>query len=607
MERLAGDVPAEPAARSAEQQARWLLANLLEWHRREDKATWWEFFRLRRLSDEELLDEKHGLGGLEFVSERRRHGQGARPPLPLPGAGPRGASRGRAPRRRGGRARARSRHRRRRLHGRREEARRRARRPPDVGLRPRADPLEAHPRGPRAPRRRRRRARHRTRTAPTAPPATCSSRRAAAPAPAGALAPLVGTAKTLVDAADAPRSALDRGVLPIQGPPGAGKTYTGARMIVALVAAPASKVGVTAVSHKVIRNLLDEALEAAREEAARRSAASRRPTRAQAPPRRPASRRTTNEGLDRRAHDGSAHVGGGTAWLWARDGRRRHPSTSSSSTRPASSPSPTSLAAAQAAQNVVLLGDPQQLEQPHAGHAPRGRATPPPSSTSSAATRPCHRDRGLFLDETWRLHPPSAPSRPSSSTRAASHRGPRLATGQKLVRAPRRSRAQASGSCPSSTTATRTRRAEEVEAVAALVAELSCARASLDRRRRASESRVDPERHPRRRPLQRAGHRLHEAPARRRARRHRRQVPGPGGAGRHLLDGHVIGRRTRRAAWSSSTACNRLNVATSRARCACILVASPRLFEPDCQTPRQMRLANALCRFGEMASQSSFP
>jgi superfamily I DNA and/or RNA helicase len=46
---------------------------------------------------------------------------------------------------------------------------------------------------------------------------------------------------------------------------------------------------------------------------------------------------------------------------------------------------------------------------------------------------------------------------------------------------------------------------------------------------------------------------------------------------------------------------NRLNVATSRALCACILVASPRLFEPECKSPRQMQLANALCRYGEMA------
>jgi len=48
---------------------------------------------------------------------------------------------------------------------------------------------------------------------------------------------------------------------------------------------------------------------------------------------------------------------------------------------------------------------------------------------------------------------------------------------------------------------------------------------------------------------------------------------------------------------------HRLNVATSRARCICILVASPRLFEPDCATPEQMRLANGLCRYRELATE----
>lgn len=46
---------------------------------------------------------------------------------------------------------------------------------------------------------------------------------------------------------------------------------------------------------------------------------------------------------------------------------------------------------------------------------------------------------------------------------------------------------------------------------------------------------------------------------------------------------------------------NRLNVATSRARCVSVLAASPLLFEPECKTPRQMRLANALCRYLEIA------
>jgi uncharacterized protein len=48
---------------------------------------------------------------------------------------------------------------------------------------------------------------------------------------------------------------------------------------------------------------------------------------------------------------------------------------------------------------------------------------------------------------------------------------------------------------------------------------------------------------------------------------------------------------------------NRLNVATSRARCACILVANPRNFAPDCRTPGQMELANALCRYRELARE----
>jgi superfamily I DNA and/or RNA helicase len=46
---------------------------------------------------------------------------------------------------------------------------------------------------------------------------------------------------------------------------------------------------------------------------------------------------------------------------------------------------------------------------------------------------------------------------------------------------------------------------------------------------------------------------------------------------------------------------NRLNVATSRAKCVSILVGSPQIFEAECRTPRQIQLANAFCRYLEMA------
>ena len=48
---------------------------------------------------------------------------------------------------------------------------------------------------------------------------------------------------------------------------------------------------------------------------------------------------------------------------------------------------------------------------------------------------------------------------------------------------------------------------------------------------------------------------------------------------------------------------NRMNVATSRARCLAVLVGSPTLFMPHCETPEQMRLANGFCRFMELADQ----
>jgi uncharacterized protein len=47
---------------------------------------------------------------------------------------------------------------------------------------------------------------------------------------------------------------------------------------------------------------------------------------------------------------------------------------------------------------------------------------------------------------------------------------------------------------------------------------------------------------------------------------------------------------------------NRLNVATSRARCVAVIVASLALFQVQCKTPHQIELANAFCRYLEMAS-----
>jgi uncharacterized protein len=63
---LAG-LPELRADRTSEMQGRWVLAYMLDWHRREDKSSWWEYFRLCALAEEDLYDERAAVAGMEFV------------------------------------------------------------------------------------------------------------------------------------------------------------------------------------------------------------------------------------------------------------------------------------------------------------------------------------------------------------------------------------------------------------------------------------------------------------------------------------------------------------------------------------------------------------
>ncbi len=66
--RLLARLPEDPALDSKEQAAERLMANLLDWHWRESKQTWWEYFRALELPPAERVEDRSALAGLEFVS-----------------------------------------------------------------------------------------------------------------------------------------------------------------------------------------------------------------------------------------------------------------------------------------------------------------------------------------------------------------------------------------------------------------------------------------------------------------------------------------------------------------------------------------------------------
>ena len=206
-----------------------------------------------------------------------------------------------------------------------------------------------------------------------------------------------GRRKILVDdGAQLPRDlvtlveGLDHTTLCIQGPPGSGKTYNAAAVIVALSAGGA-RIGVSSNSHKAIVNLLDAvAAEASKQ---RREV--------------PIAKVGNDEGeikpkdVARRLRPGI--VVGGTAWVFASPDLEQQFDylfvDEAGQVALANA-----VAMGFAARNLVLIGDQMQLAQPAQGSHPgqsglsclhyllEGHATVPP-------------DRGVLLPITWRLHP----------------------------------------------------------------------------------------------------------------------------------------------------------------------------------------------------------
>ena len=379
---------------------------------------------------------------------------------------------------------------------------------------------------------------------------------------------------------------LDNSLLAIQGPPGTGKTHVGGTMIAAL-AAEGKRIGVTAVSHKVITNLLERAVAYSENPIAvsQRTSSDRLPQ----------SIRKIPKSTDVLAAINNGEVVGGTAWVWSREDLEQEldylfiDEAGQMSLAMA-------LAAGRAAKNIIMLGDPQQLEQPQQGSHPDG--------AEAAALKHFIGDRqtidpskGLFLDYTWRLHPSITKftssqfydgrlvSRYGLEIQAITGSSPFVGSGLFFV--------------PVEHAGNQSFSLEEVTQVNSVFSQLMDGthefRNEENEKRSLSLEDI-----------------LVVAPYNAQVAELRKSLPGNARVGTvdkfqgqeapivvYSLASSSVEEAPRGMEFLYSP--NRLNVGTSRARCCVIVVASPGLFQPECKSPKEMRWANAFCEYFDLA------
>ena len=589
MTNLTEGVSVDPAERTAEEHGRWLLANLLEWHRREEKSGWWEYFRLCDLSSEELLDERAGLSGLSYIESV---GGTAKCPIdrysfPAQEADIRP---GKGIKAQGGQS-----------VGSVDDISRSQR---TIDIKKTSAMASEHPAAifvhehvPSKPmqeslvRLASYVCEHGMFEGDAYRPARNMLMRVA-PQVEGGAAIRMGGEKPL-DAGVRLAPLIASGVLPIQGPPGTGKTHTGGHMICELVK-QGKKVGIVANGHDVIRNLLDKVIEVA-DETATQLVCIQKPkggSKENATDRLRFAKKSNAEVFA--ALDGDCGVAGGTAWLWS-----THDAFECLDVLFVDEAAQMSLAnvlaVSQAARTLVLLGDPQQLDQPMQGSHPDGTGCSALDHLLSGK-QTIGTDEGLFLDVTWRMHPDISgftselfyegklESKEETAGQRVNASGIAGGTGLRFLPVEHKGNHNCSP--------------EEADVIATMVDDILQQGATwVDRD--GEEHAVESE------------DILIIAPYNAQVFEIQRRLPQARVGTVDKFQGQEAPISIYSLASSSHAdaprgmeflySLNRLNVATSRAKCVTILVGSPQVFEAECRTPRQMQLANAFCRYRECA------
>jgi len=587
--RLTHDIPVDPEERNNAQQARWVLAHILEWHRRENKALWWEFFRLSDLTPDELLGERSALSRLsllETVTRSSTHIPTHRYRFEQQDTDLRGdedlkqAGGGNL-----GKAIAVS-----------TEQR-------TIDIKKTKATADIHPEaifshtvfgGKEQAASLFRLGEYVAENGIEGDGPFKSARALLLREPPNIKGQVIRKDdENALDAALRISTQLDGGVLPIQGPPGTGKTFTGARMICSLVH-DGKKVGITANSHKVIRHLIDEVLKAASEMHVDVTCI-QKPKEGNVEADQPGLKfARKNDDLFSALQAGRAQVAGGTHFLWSR--QEAQDTLDVLVVDEAAQMSLANvLAVSPAAPTLILLGDPQQLEQPMQGSHPDGTGVSALDHILDGR-QTISEEHGLFIESTWRLHPNICKFNSE------------LFYDGKLTSIESCSRQEISSNATLNGTGLRYLPIDHTGNTSSSIEEADTVKALVDRILANDTQWTDREGNTAPVTLEDI---LIIAPYNAQVFEIHQRLP----------QAHVgtvdkfQGQEAPIAIYSMATSshadaprgmeflysANRFNVAISRARCLAILVASPGIFEAECRTPRQMQLANAFCRYLEMA------
>ncbi len=192
---------------------------------------------------------------------------------------------------------------------------------------------------------------------------------------------------------------LDHSLVAVQGPPGTGKTCRAAHMVHALVKA-GQRVGITAPNHRSIENMLRMVIEVF---TATGDLGLIQGVRVKSKGSQPDLDGFTYGNADTSCRPG-VNVVAGTSWLFTDGKVADSPVDVLLIDEARQYALADALASSRAARNLILLGDPLQLPQVNLANHPGGGGRSALGHVLGDDLTLAS-DRGVFIEQTWRMHP----------------------------------------------------------------------------------------------------------------------------------------------------------------------------------------------------------